>query len=61
MDAIHVKIHPSVRVIKNVAFEGRWLITSVILNHELEEIGTEAFQGCTSLGGIVILNAVKAN
>jgi hypothetical protein len=55
----HVRIHSSVRVIKEKAFRGRRQLMIVFLNDGLEEIGECAFEECRSLRSIVIPNAVK--
>jgi hypothetical protein len=58
-DVTHVKIHSSVRAIRNEAFEHRSQLRIVILNEELEEIGEWAFFHCYWLECIIIPNAVK--
>ena len=58
-DVTHVKIHSSVRAIKDRAFRGRGQVVTVFLNDGLEEIGEWAFERCTSLERIVIPNSVK--
>ncbi len=55
----HVRIHSSVRAIKEAYYERRQLAI-VILNEELEEIGLAANAHCTSLREIIIPNAVRA-
>jgi hypothetical protein len=55
----HVKIHSSVKTIRDSAFRFHGQLRIVILNEELEEIGAYAFNSCTSLYEIVIPNAVK--
>ncbi len=59
-DVIRVRVHPSVRAIKDWAFWGRRGLAIVILNNGLEEIGYQDFFGCTSLGRIAIPDAVRA-
>ena len=58
-DVTHVRIHSSVRAIKNYAFYDRRQLRIVILNDELEEIGVWAFSSCESLEEIIIPNAVR--
>ena len=60
-DVTHVRIHSSVRKIKNNAFfcHGLPVLVAVIFNEELEEIGMRAFGNCTSLERIVVPNTVK--
>ena len=57
----HVNVHSSVRAIESIAFaDCRVTLAIVILNDEPEEIGDGAFAYCTSIGEIVIPNAVGA-
>jgi hypothetical protein len=58
-DVTHVRIHSSVKAIKNNAFNGREKWRIVILNDGLEEIGEQAFSCHKSLECIVIPNTVK--
>ena len=58
-DVTRVKIHSSVRVIKNRAFSGCSGLTTLTLGNGLEKIGAQAFDGCRSLRAIVIPNAVR--
>ena len=58
-DVTHVRIHASVRRIKDEAFKDRTELRIAILNAGLEEIGRRAFRACHSLEGIVIPDAVK--
>jgi hypothetical protein len=48
-DVTRLKIHPSVRAIKDRAFSWRRQLVTAILNDGLEEIGKCAFNQCTSL------------
>ena len=57
-DVTHVRIHSSIRAIKEAFYERRQLVT-VILGDGLEEIGVDTFKGCKSLQEINIPNAVK--
>ncbi len=59
MDVMHIRIHMSIRRIKDKAFLCRTQLRIVILNKELEEIGMRAFADCQSLESIVIPNAIK--
>jgi hypothetical protein len=59
MYVTHVRIHSSVRMIKDWAFLRRRQLRIVIFNDGLEEIGKRAFCECTSLREIIIPNAVK--
>ena len=59
-DVIRVRVHPSVRVIKDFAFKQCSTLTTVILNDGLEEIGEDAFSSCTSLRGIDVPPTVKS-
>ncbi len=59
-DVTHVRVYPSVRAIKDYAFNEFTQLTNVILNDGLEEIGEEAFRGCASLVHITIPPAVRA-
>jgi len=59
-DVIRVRVHPSVKVIKEKAFYEREQLTTVILNHGLEEIGEGAFRQCSSLRGIDVPPTVKS-
>jgi hypothetical protein len=59
-DVTHVRIHSSVRAIKENLFGGCEQLRIVILNEELEEIGAWAFTYCTSMVEIVIPHAVRA-
>ena len=43
---IHVRVHPSIKVIPPRAFYRRRGLTTAILNNGLEEIGERAFWGC---------------
>jgi hypothetical protein len=45
----HVRVHPSIRVIKAWAFSECWQLLTVILNDGLKEIGVQAFDEYTSL------------
>ncbi len=58
-DVIRIRVHPSIRVIKDNAFEGCRQLTIVILGKGLEEIGVRAFARCTSLREIVIPPAIR--
>jgi hypothetical protein len=58
-DVTHVRIHSSVRRIKDKAFSESWDLRIVILNEELEEIGEEAFSFCIALEEIAIPNNVR--
>jgi hypothetical protein len=55
-----VKVHPSVKAIKEAAFMQCLHLTTVDLGDELEEIVGFAFQNCMSLREILIPPAVKA-
>ena len=55
----HVKVHPSVKAVKDWPFLHCTQYTTVNLSEELEEIGNAAFSECTSLYEIVISPAVK--
>ena len=57
-DVVRVRIHTSVRAIKDEAFYNRWQLTTVILNDGLEEIGERAFTH-TSLTRIDVPRSVK--
>jgi hypothetical protein len=59
-DMIRVWVHPSVKIIRRKAFFDRRQLTTVILNHGLEEIGRFAFSKCTSLRGIDVPPTVKS-
>ncbi len=54
-----VKIHSSVREIRDRAFWRSEQLRIVILNNGLEEIGENAFYSCTTLQCIIIPNAVR--
>ena len=43
---VHVRVHPSIKVIPPRAFYRRRGLTTAILNNGLEEIGERAFWGC---------------
>jgi hypothetical protein len=58
-DVTHVRVHPSVRAIKNWAFNECRQLSPVILGNGLEEIGERAFYECTSLVRIAIPPAVQ--
>ena len=58
-DVTHIRIDSSVRAIGRWAFCDRRQLRIVILNKELEEIGREAFEYCTSMEETVIPNAVR--
>jgi hypothetical protein len=58
-DVIHVRVHPSVKVIKDNAFGSCYDLATVILNEGLEEIGRAAFSICIRLKRIAIPNSVK--
>jgi hypothetical protein len=58
-DVIPVRVHPSIRVIKDNAFEGCRQLTIADLGKGVEEIGVRAFCGCTSLREIVIPPAIR--
>ncbi len=60
-DVTHVKVHLSVRTIKDYAFYCCMQLVIVILNKELEKIGWEAFKQYTSLECIKIPNAVNVS
>jgi hypothetical protein len=53
-DATLIKVHMSIKSIKAEAFKDHRLLTTVILNDGLEEVGEEAFYKCISLQGIVV-------
>jgi hypothetical protein len=59
MDVTHVRIHMSVRAIKDYAFCGCGQLRIAILNEELEEIGARAFDSCESMEEIVIPDNVR--
>ena len=58
-DVTHVKVHPSVKVIKGSAFIHCSQLMNVELCEGLEKIGNRAFYSCTSLCRIVIPKTVK--
>jgi hypothetical protein len=58
--ATHVKVHPSVKAIKERAYNCCVRLTTMIFNERLKEIGEDAFSGCKSLHEISIPPAVKA-
>jgi hypothetical protein len=58
-DVTHVRIHSSVRRIKDKAFWWRTQLRIVILNKELEEIGADAFCFCTLMEQIDIPDNVR--
>ena len=58
-DVKHVRIHSSVRRIKDKAFWWRTQLRIVILNEELEEIGAYAFCYCESMEQIDIPDNVR--
>jgi hypothetical protein len=59
-DVTHVKVHPSVKVIKAWAFANcHQLTTAFSLNDGLEVIEKDAFYRCYLLQGIVIPNTLK--
>ena len=58
-DATHVKIHSSVKAIRNVAFFSCTQMVDVILNDGLEIIGERSFYDCISLERINIPHTVK--
>ena len=51
-DVIHVRIHRSVKIIPEGAFEGREHLLSVETHNEIEKVEEDAFNGCRSLKGI---------
>jgi hypothetical protein len=59
-DVIRVRVHPSVKVIRQSAFEYQYQLTTVILNDGLEEIGKYAFEECSSLQRIDVPPTVKS-
>ena len=58
-DVTHVRIHSSVRAIEEEAFNRHEQLRIVILNEELEEIGTRAFAWCSLMEEIAIPNNVR--
>jgi hypothetical protein len=58
-DVIHVRVHLSIKVIKDCASYYRTQLMTVILNNGLEEIGKRAFQRRTSLKSIIAVKAIK--
>ncbi len=60
MDVIHVRVHPSVRVIHGKAFSRRKRLMSVEFHNGVEVIEENAFQWCTSLCEILIPPSVRA-
>jgi hypothetical protein len=58
-DVTHVRVHSSVRAIQAYAFANCRKLSTVILNHGLEEIGHGAFANCTSLINIAIPPTVR--
>ena len=59
-DVIHVRVHPSVRVIRAWAFYRRSRLISVELHDGLEVIEERAFNGCRSLREILFPPSVRA-
>ena len=60
-DVTHVRVHPSVKAIKDYAFWDCRQLVTVILGNSLEEIGEGSFGQCTSfLIGIIIPPTIKA-
>ena len=51
-DVTHVRIHRSVKIIPEGAFEGREHLLTVETHNEIEKVEEYAFNGCTSLRGI---------
>ena len=63
-DVIHVRVHPSVKVIRAKAFASRIRLISVEFRDGLEVIEEEAFYVCSSLREILFppsVRAIKAN
>ncbi len=58
-DETHVKVHPSVKVIKWKAFYKCMQLRTVIFIKGLEVIGWRAFSNCTLLKKIVIPPTIK--
>ena len=59
-DVTRVRVDLSVRAMKRrAAFHECRKLDIMILNDRLEEIGMGAFEGCLTLGRIIILNAIK--
>ncbi len=56
---MHVKVHPSIKVIGMDAFNGCTQLINLELSEGLECIKEETFQGCTSLQHIIIPSTVK--
>jgi hypothetical protein len=59
VDSTHVKVHSSVKAIEQSTIKRCRQLMIVILNDGLEEIGWDAFNGCSSLQHIAIPNAVN--
>jgi len=59
-DVTRVRVHPSVRVIADGAFEGCHELVEVELCEGLEKIGYYAFFGCRSLERITIPSSVRS-
>ena len=59
-DVIHVRVHPSVKVIRARAFVWRCRLISVELHDGLEVIEKEAFRDCRSLREILFPPSVRA-
>mgnify|MGYP000972390201 CR=1 FL=1 len=58
-DATSIRVHPSVRVIPEWAFDQCSALTNAELPERLEELGEGAFRQCTSLRAIIIPKFVK--
>ena len=59
-DVICIRIHSSIKAIKDLAFHEHRQLVVAILNEGLEVIGREAFAWCRLLESIIIPNAIKA-
>ena len=57
---IHVRVHPSIKVIRAKALYGQTRLTTAILNDGLEVIEEQAFYECRSLRKILFPPSVKA-
>jgi len=58
-DVVRVRVHPSVTVIPEKAFEGRHNLEEVELCEGLLEIGPKAFMCCAALANIPIPTTLK--